>query len=86
MSRSPKRTHISGRAKLNSQTLVVINDSNLLINGKPNVNAEIHSECLMDSTATRQAGDEAACPTETVFFAFRLKAPGCFFSGCASED
>ena len=26
MSRSPKRTHISGRAKLNSQTLVVIND------------------------------------------------------------
>ena len=26
MSRSPKRTHISGRAKLNSQTLVVVND------------------------------------------------------------
>ena len=27
---SPKRTHIFGRAKLNSQTLVVINDSILI--------------------------------------------------------
>jgi hypothetical protein len=23
-------------------------------------------------------------PTEAIFFAFRLKAPGCFFWGCAS--
>jgi hypothetical protein len=29
-SSSPKRTHIFGRAKLNSQTLVVINDSILI--------------------------------------------------------
>jgi hypothetical protein len=55
----------------------------------------------VESTATRQAADdaiekmrsemrvalysEAACPTETVFFAFRLKGPGCFFWGGTSE-
>jgi hypothetical protein len=27
----------------------------------------------------------AACPVEAVFFAFRLKAPGRFFRGCATE-
>jgi hypothetical protein len=46
----------------------------------------VHSQRMSDgATATRQAGDEAACPTETVFFAFRLKAPGCFFWGFDSE-
>jgi|HubBroStandDraft_1064217.scaffolds.fasta_scaffold2100321_1 hypothetical protein len=40
---------------------------------------------LLSGTAGAALYSEAACPTEAVFFVFCLKAPACFFWGCAFE-
>lgn len=63
----------------------------LLMTRQDDLDRRVMANCVglqflvLDELHTRQAGDEASCPTETAFFVFRLKPPGCFFWGCASE-